>query len=84
MRRTDPSRSPLAPGIGIQTDKLEVIFEEFAQARRKQHARLRGTGIGLTIARASRGGGREIPRERIGSGSTFTLTLPLRSASPGA
>ncbi len=73
-------------GIGIPPDKLEVIFEEFAQADASSTRVYGGTGLGLTIARRlARLMGGEITAESVlGSGSTFTLTLPLRYASPGA
>jgi signal transduction histidine kinase len=67
-------------GVGIAPDKLEVIFEEFAQADASNTRTYGGTGLGLTIARRlarlMRG---EITAESVlGSGSTFTLTLPIR------
>jgi signal transduction histidine kinase len=73
-------------GIGIAPDKLEVIFEEFAQADASSTRVYGGTGLGLTIARRlARLMGGEITAESVlGSGSKFTLTLPLRYVSPGA
>jgi signal transduction histidine kinase len=73
-------------GIGIAPDKLEVIFEEFAQADASRTRVYGGTGLGLTIARrlARLMGGDITAQSVLDSGSTFTLTLPLRYATPNA
>ena len=72
-------------GIGIAPDNLDVIFEEFAQADAGSTRVYGGTGLGLTIARrlARLMAGELTAESTIGSGSTFTLTLPLRYGSSG-
>lgn len=72
-------------GIGIPTDKHELIFESFRQADGGTTRKFGGTGLGLSIcrnlARAMKGDVTVDSEE--GKGATFTLTLPLlRAAAP--
>jgi len=70
-------------GTGIPEDKLAAVFEPFVQVDRNLVGARNGTGLGLTISRdlARRMGGDLTVESRLGAGSTFTLTLPLASAS---
>ena len=65
-------------GVGIPSDKLEVVFDPFVQVGRNLTGRQEGTGLGLAIsrdlARAMRGD--LVVSSEVGQGSTFTLTLP--------
>jgi PAS domain S-box-containing protein len=65
-------------GIGIPSDKLEMIFEPFVQVRSGLTRTAEGTGLGLSISRdLARGMGGELTAEStLGAGSTFTLKLP--------
>jgi signal transduction histidine kinase len=67
-------------GTGIAADHLDSIFEEFQQVGASAPREHAGTGLGLAIARrlARLMGGELRAESRLGVGSTFTLTLPIR------
>lgn len=65
-------------GIGIPSDKLDVIFEEFRQLSNPERSREKGTGLGLAIVRKT---ARLLDLEvlvtsKLGKGSTFAVSLP--------
>ena len=71
-------------GIGIDSERLEMMFVAFQQADSSISRRYGGTGLGLSIARtlAERMGGKLRGESREGLGSTFTLEMPLALANP--
>jgi len=69
-------------GIGLAPEDLEKIFQEFSQIANPLQRHVRGTGLGLPLSRKLAGllGGRLSVESEVGSGSTFTLELPVRPA----
>jgi signal transduction histidine kinase len=66
-------------GIGIATEYLDTIFQDFVQVDAPIQKRLRGTGLGLSLSRklATVLGGRVEVRSELGKGSVFSVTIPL-------
>ncbi|MDR0489292.1 MAG: hypothetical protein LBG99_07885 [Propionibacteriaceae bacterium] len=75
------SISVIDMGIGIDTADQERIFERFYRTDEARSHRVGGTGLGLAIVKhtALSHGGNVSVDSQIGSGSTFTLTLPIAS-----
>lgn len=70
-------------GEGISEENRERIFEPFFQAPHSNIDRPGGTGLGLAVSRrlATMLGGDLTVESKPGSGSTFTLRLPLDVSS---
>lgn len=65
-------------GIGIKPEDIETIFEAFRQADTGLKRKYEGTGLGLSISRrlVELMGGRIWATSALGTGSTFSFSLP--------
>ena len=65
-------------GVGIDAGDIELIFQEFAQVNNPLQGRVKGTGLGLPLARklAELLGGHISVESTPGEGSVFSVTLP--------
>lgn len=65
-------------GIGIPSDKINVIFERFGQVDSSLSRQAEGTGIGLSLVKkfVQELGGSISVKSEVGKGSTFTVKLP--------
>ena len=70
-------------GIGISTEKQELIFNEFTQAEEDTSKKFGGTGLGLAISKQLAGllGGSIQVQSRIDEGSAFAIMLPLENVA---
>jgi PAS domain S-box-containing protein len=67
-------------GIGIPKKDIDRIFSKFYRAPLKEAQKRPGSGLGLAIAKSivERHGGKIWAESKVGKGSKFTFTLPLK------
>ena len=67
-------------GVGIATEDVERLFDKFEQARSRATRGEKGTGLGLYITRqlVELHGGEIKVESKLGHGSTFSFTLPIK------
>ena len=68
-------------GRGVAGEERERIFDEFYRARTLETQQVKGSGLGLTIAKeiVEIHGGRISCEAAEGGGSVFSFTLPTRT-----
>jgi signal transduction histidine kinase len=73
-------------GIGIAAEHLPNLFADFVQIDVRLQKRLRGSGLGLSLARkfAELLGGRVAVESVLGKGSRFSVVIPVRFAGADA
>jgi len=73
-------------GVGISASDRKRVFDHFTQVDSSDIRSRSGTGLGLPISKAlvESMGGTIGCRSRLGSGSTFYITLPLLEQLPNA
>ncbi|MEO0392571.1 MAG: ATP-binding protein [Pseudomonadota bacterium] len=71
-------------GIGISQEGQEALFADFYQASHSLNRHHGGAGLGLSICRrlVDLLGGRIGVESKLGRGSVFWFTIPLREANP--
>ena len=69
-------------GAGIPPENVPYIFEKFFQADNQASASAKGTGLGLAIAKSivTAHGGTINVESKLGSGTTFSIGLPVRAS----
>ena len=72
-------------GIGIKSEHLDAIWEDFRQIDQSRTREFGGTGLGLSITRKllERLGGNVQVESSYGVGTSFTVWLPVRFAPAG-
>jgi len=68
-------------GIGINEDDLLRLFDEFYRVDNKINQNVKGTGLGLALAKkiVEAHAGKLWVTSKVGEGTTFHFTIPLKS-----
>jgi signal transduction histidine kinase len=70
-------------GLGISPEHQPLLFERHVRIPRKEHKRIKGSGLGLFIVRsvARRHGGEAWVESVEGEGSAFYISIPLNEVN---
>lgn len=73
-------------GVGLDDDEAAKVFERFYRGGSELTRTVKGTGLGLALVKqiAEAHGGSVAVESTLGSGSTFSIRLPLDSAAESA
>lgn len=73
-------------GVGIKPEHLPRIFEQFYRVDAENNGTVRGAGLGLAIVKTviDKHGGSIDVQSTYGSGTTFTVRLPIAIQAPDA
>lgn len=82
MDETHASVAVKDEGMGIPAEHLPHLFERFYRVDSSRNRALGGAGLGLAICKqiAETHGGTLSVESRVGEGSVFTFTLPVRGS----
>lgn len=66
-------------GVGIPSDKLDIIFDRFGQANNLLTRKCEGSGIGLSLVKAiiEMHGGKIKVYSKLGKGTEFVFNIPI-------
>jgi signal transduction histidine kinase len=69
-------------GIGIPSDEVDAVFQPFTQAANSPTRGVKGAGLGLSMAKSivEAHGGKIFCRSAVGSGTLFTMVVPIAPA----
>ena len=73
-------------GIGLTEEEQRQLFQRFFRSSRAEARQERGTGLGLALVQESirRIGGQISVKSQVGTGSTFTVSIPPLTRTEGA